>query len=475
MSDQQLVITGDGAVAEGGNAPLCHVAANNDGVFWSVAGLHNQAPAATPLAAFRRAASWGAATTSSDSLGTQIPLKAFTTIAAQQIAHHILRPSRDRPPAGTVTFLDRRTLRTSTHNVTVHPYDVPAKQRTYDELRREQADLHHGPPLSRGDLTERWQRLADERFGAFADLDNTRFRQLPLKVTLARMSDPCGLLPAPAAMAGVGIDSPSARERAMVQALAAYASVVVDPRLLVGKDGAFLGPRDGDAARLLRSVRDGSVEAFVRAIDLTDDRERLLPARQAFPALLTPEPSRVSVGTSVALEWRHALTHGLLQHCVRLTVSGSSGQARQPSALAAEDFDQDSDVRFLAAMVRAADIDITLHDITGPAGIPVVACAQASGETVYGGGTHLAEAVTQALTAALFHYQFRRDPVLQAAIPAPSAIWTNPVSTARVCPDRLVQALTSLGYTPSVFVLDHDRAVYEPFPYALRVVLADPS
>jgi hypothetical protein len=240
----------------------------------------------------------------------------------------------------------------------------------------------------------------------------------------------------------------------------------------VGKNGTFLGPREGDATRLLESVRDGSVEAFVRAIDLLDGRERLLPAQQAFPALRTPRPSLASCGTSAAVEWRQALTDGLLQHCVRLAVSGSAAQARQAPDLAAEDFDRDSGVRFLAAMVKAARIDLTLHDITGPLGVPVVACASTSGLAVYGSGVTLTEAVREALTAALFRYQLQCDPVLKAAIStATPANWTNPAALASLSPEGLVHALTSQVYTPSVFALDHDQAVHEAFPWVLRVIL----
>jgi YcaO cyclodehydratase, ATP-ad Mg2+-binding len=246
---------------------------------------------------------------------------------------------------------------------------------------------------------------------------------------------------------------------------------VVDPRLLVDEKGAFLGPREGDAERLLGFVRGGSVNAFARVIDLTDGRERLLPAPVAFPVLRRPRPARIPCGTSAALDWRQALTHGLLQHCVRLTVLASSFQARQASALA-EDFDQDSSVRFLAAMAKAVGIDLTLHDITGPLGVPVVACVSTSGETVYGGGVHLVEAVREALTAALFRYQLWCDPTVKAAISTElSAIWTNPVGTASPNPGRLLTALTNLGYMPAVLALDHDAAVHETFPCILRVIL----
>jgi ribosomal protein S12 methylthiotransferase accessory factor YcaO len=160
-----------------------------------------------------------------------------------------------------------------------------------------------------------------------------------------------------------------------------------------------------------------------------------------------------------------------MQHCLRLTVSSSSFQAR-PATLAVEDFDQDPGVRFLAAMVKAAGLGLTLHDITGPAGVPVVACTSTSGETVYGGGAQLVEAVREALTAALFRYQQRRDPVLNSAmLTAISPLWVNPASPARPSPEQLVQALATLGYTPSVFALDHDPAVHETFRHVLRVTL----
>jgi hypothetical protein len=458
------------ALTERDNGLLCHVAANDDGVCWSIA--DSRAPTSVPLppAALHRSASFGA-TTHPDSATTKTPHKAMTTIAAQQIAHSVLRPNEARLPAGAVTFLDRRTLRTSTHAVTVHPYDVPAKQRTRDEFRRYQRELQNDPPLRTQDLAERWRRLSDERFGAFAELDDTRLRQLPLKVTAARMSDPCGLASAPHAVVGVGIDKESAQERAIVEALAAYGSIVVDPRLLVDKNGTFLGPREGDARQLLRPVRAGSVDAFVRAIDLTNQRERLLPAHHAFPVLRAPESFRTPCGTSAALEWRQALAHGLLQHCVRLTVAGSSRQPRQPAVLATEDFDDDSGVRFLTTMVKAAGLSLTLHDITGPAGIPVVACASAFGGPVYGGGASLVEAVREALTAALLYYQRRSDPVLKAVTSSMPATWTNPASSASLNPGQLVAVLTGLGYTPSVFALDHDRVVHEAFPCVLRVML----
>jgi hypothetical protein len=92
-----------------GDSALCHVAADDSGVCWSFTDDHGQAPVPPPLAAFRRAASL-AEPAPGDDFGTRA---SHITVAAQQIAHAML--GRARPRAGTVTFLDRRTLRTSTH------------------------------------------------------------------------------------------------------------------------------------------------------------------------------------------------------------------------------------------------------------------------------------------------------------------------------------------------------------------------
>ncbi|HET7015135.1 MAG TPA: hypothetical protein VFI65_14555 [Streptosporangiaceae bacterium] len=424
-----------------------------------------------------------------------------------------------------MTFLDRRTLRTSRHEVTVHPFDVPAVPRTQDELRHHLGRLLGHPPLAGKELADRWQRLSDDRFGAFAELDDTRVRQLPLKVTLARMSDPCGLLSAPATIAGAGADSHGARDRAIRTALATYAAAVIDPRLLVDGNDQVLGPAETDASRLLRSVRAGEVEAFVRAVDLSSGQDRLLPMRQAFPVLGTQGPFQAPCGASAASNWRRALTDGLLQHCARLTVLanidsavsgrqsadrtalanidstvsgpqsadhtalanidsmvsgphsadrtvGDSPLAAGPSAtLAIDAFEHEPTVRFLAAMVKAAGLRLTLRDITGPAQVPVVAGTADSMAAVYGAGAGLADAVIQALTAALFRYQRQRDPVLRAAVPeaASPEIWTAPAGSDGLSPDRLVRNLAALGYSPCVFALDHDRAVYDTFPFLLQV------
>src|SRR5262249_5112076 len=144
-----------------------------------------------------------------------------------------------------------------------------------------------------------------------------------------------------------------ARERAILRAVAAYGTIVVDPRRLVDANGTFLCETGTCAERVLASVRSGSIDSFVRAVDLSHGRELLLPAPHVFPMLRPSRVLRIPCGTSAALDWRGALADGLLQHCVRLTAADPACSQRE---LGVEDYDRDPVVRFLAAMIRAAGI-----------------------------------------------------------------------------------------------------------------------
>src|SRR5262249_32375531 len=157
-------------------------------------------------------------------------------------------------------------------------------------------------------------------------------------------------------------------------------------------DGTFLCETGSDAKRALARVRSGSIDALVRAIDLSDGREVLLPAERVFPMLRRRRAARIPCGTSAACDWRGALVHGLLQHSVRLTVAGLASRRGEIMPIRMEEYDWDPVVHFLAAMVRAAGVELDLADVTGPLGVPVVACRSSSGSTVYGGGSRLVDA-----------------------------------------------------------------------------------
>jgi hypothetical protein len=449
--------------------PALHVGGNEDYVCWSFADPDTAGPVPLAVSAVRRARSNAFDPDDADGNGEPMACKTFTAIAARQITHATRRAAEAR----SVTVLDRRTLRTTTHQVTVHPYDVPAVQLSSEATRARLAMLEAGVGLTEDDIEERWDSLSDSRFGAFSALEDTDFRQLPLKVVRVRASDPSGLSTVPPAVFGVGTTRARARARAILTALATYTSNVVDPRLLVNERGRFLTSSDSDPVPLLASVRAGEIQACIRADDLIDDEECILPAALAFPALGPKVPVTTPCGASAGLDWKQALTYGLLQHCVQVTISERSQLGWQSFILRKEDFEHDAEVRYLLAMVRAAGIEITLRDITGPLGVPVVACySSAEGSTFYGGGVDLVDAVREALTGTVFGYQVRDDPALSAALPAgPPSVWVSPNCSEAPDPHWLVSALENFGYAPSVIALDHDRAVSEAFPYVLRVVV----
>lgn len=344
-------------------------------------------------------------------------------------------------------------------------------------LRRQVQDLRNGHPLSRHELVERWEWVSSERFGAFDGPDGASFRQLPLKVAAVRLSDPLGLVRDLPAVAGVGIGGATAGEQAMLNALAAYGSLVVDPRTLLDVDGTPFGfRRRRNASDLLARIRNSDVTPYTRAIDLTTGRERLIPATAVYPALSTFGAISAPCGASAALDWQEALTHGLLQHCVRLTVAGTPAPDRFRSVLDPEkltgEFAEDHTIAFLLAMARAAALDLALYDVTGPIGVPVVACVLGGRGRVFGGGANLVVAVREALMAAVFRYQLSNDRALKAAIAGHGhELRTSRDDLASVDPRALVDTLTSLGRTPAVVVPDNDPAVSDAFPYVLRVAL----
>jgi hypothetical protein len=443
--------------SDGERRRICQVAATGEGVCWSFVENSDEPLVHLPLAALRR----------SESLAPPGPIPdamppTALKVAAKQIAYQLRRPRRTQAPTGTLTFLDGLTLLSSTHKAVPHPYQVPTRH----EARE------HGHRISNDELTERWQQLSDDRFGAFTELSEANLSQLPLKVTLARTSDPCGLLRSSPTVVGVGTDRARARGRAILEAVGAYGSLVIDPRRLLDRNGGNLCDDDSDPVIALEKVRERSIDAFVRAADLHDGQERLILAQEAFPILERRPAITTPCGTSAAIDWQGALINGLLQHCVRLTVASRGSRRPEIRLLDITDFDSDAEVGFLSAMVHAARVHLTLEDITGALGVPVVSATSSSGPTVYGGGGRMVDAVKQALMGTLYCYQWRQDAALRAVMTTPKGdIWTDPSGSSGSSPNCLVESLRHQGYTASVVALDHDREVHELFPYTLRVVV----
>jgi hypothetical protein len=404
----------------------------------------------------------------------------FIAILARQIAQNVFRYGSEAAGSTSryIKIVDRRTLSTSEHRVAYHPYDLPARQLDDEGFRACLADLRNGAELTREDLATRWSSVSDDRVGVVTCLHDEFSEQLPLRASAAGVSDPAGLLvPGGFTVAGVGTDSAAAYEQTRLLALAAYGSVMLDPRQLVDRHGSFLSAADAQALPLLRSVRRGAVEAFVRAADLTDGRTRLIPADQAFPVLRARSalgPYAIACGTAAARGWDRAVADALVQHCLRLTIRGSLKCSGSSSVLDPRDHDRDDEtIGFCLDMLRAAGIDAVLHDLTGRLAVPVVASTFGSGNTVYGCGADLRHAVREALIATLLRYQAHRNPGLAAAwaTTRTAGLAAADLVSARRDAARLADALDRVGRPPAVFVLDHDHAVHGAVPYIVRVVL----
>ncbi|MFF3404073.1 YcaO-like family protein [Streptomyces sp. NPDC002659] len=468
----------DRCVTDG--VPLCQVAIDGVAAYWSPVEAPCEAPGLD--AALRRVVALGSRADHGCTVKSVDLDGAFVAVVAAQVAHDVFRYSSGARPhtIGTMKIVDRLTLRTSEHRVVGHPYDVSARQLGDDHFRARLADLRAHRGLTRDELDEGFHAVSDGRVGPVACLDDGIADQLPLRASAVRISDPAGLLGArTVTVAGVGTDAAMAVDQARLRALAAYGSVMIDPRLLVDRHGGFISAPDADPLPVLHAVGQGAVGAFARAVDLTDGRTRLVPAHLAFPVLraaTSSEPYRVACGTAAGHSWDQAVTNALLQHCLRLTVDGHLRRSRTPGDLTPRRFEHDPTVRFCLDMLRAAELDVTLSDVTGPLGVPVVACRSGSGEYGYGCGLNLAHAVREALTGQLLRYQARKNPGLEAALATmPAPILTTSDAACRGDAARTTAQIAGLlegaGLSPAVFALDHDPVVHEAMPYVVRVVL----
>jgi hypothetical protein len=238
----------------------------------------------------------------------------------------------------------------------------------------------------------------------------------------------------------------------------------------------FLGASNADPAPMLAAV-SAAPAGFVPGIDLLSGRVRLVRAHRAFPVLRRspPRPYRVPCGTGAGLSWEAALTRALVQHCLRLTVAGRFRRSHLPVDLAVADFTQDRTVEYCRVMLDAAGLDVVLRDVTGPLGVPVVACTADTVGTVHGCGADRTQAVRDALLALLLRHQCGSDSRLASVIartPLPLQAGGAP-DAPPMSPDavRLTAALARMGHLPVVFALDHDPALRRVMPFALRVVL----
>jgi hypothetical protein len=135
------------------------------------------------------------------------------------------------------------------------------------------------------------------------------------------------------------------------------------------------------------------------------------------------------------------------------------------------------------AMVAALGEPVTVHDVTGPLGVPTLACQLAGRTVAYGCAARATDALADGLGRLLLAYQARAD-AEPAYAPAPvpdlparlRGSATRPVEPGPPLgvPD-LVAALARRGYHCAAVPLDHDPEVHQAIPYVAHVVVTERS
>jgi hypothetical protein len=421
------------------------------------------------------------------------------TVVANQLVHDLFRYATGvRPPPrwAQLTHIDLDTLAGREHRFLAHPFSRPATAAGEAEFLGRVEELEAGQPLGAEEFSARAVACTDARLGVFGEITEGGFAQLPVHVCQVAVSDPVGLLgpaaPAPV-VTGSGVDFAGARYQAALRALETYASLAVDPRRLVTRDGAGLpGPGGATPAdphadpfvelhAALARLRAGELEGWVRAFDVAARRPRLLPAGRVFPALTRRPggPYRPPLGVAAAFSWAQAVEGGLVAHCRALSVADATAAEEVFPLVDIDTVPAGADLAWYLAMVAALGEPVTVHDVTGPLGVPTVACSLGGRTVAYGCAASTTGALADGLGRLLLAYQARADgepgyapdpvpdlpPPLRGSTPRPVA------SHLPLGVPALAAALARRGYHAEAVPLDHDPEVFRAMPYVAHVVV----
>ncbi|MGW3773823.1 hypothetical protein [Actinomadura verrucosospora] len=436
--------------------------------------------------------------------GQRAAERAGVAAAANRAVHDLFRratnvaPSSDRPHLTRVTG---QGLDGGVHHFLPHPLASPAAPPSTEEFIDHVLRLQQIPALAADDFSRRAAACSDPRLGVIGEVSEGDLPQLPLHMARSLVSDPVGLLEpgGRAPVTAVGTDFTAARHRTAMAALAAYTSLMVDPRRLLTASGRPLLEADAAPSAALATLTGpgpaGVLPAtahassgFVHTLCLKSGRPHRLPAAVAFPALRrVPGAYRTPCGVAAAHTWTAALQMGLLQHCEQLTVSWARSPSRPPlPQIDPESIPQDATVRWCLPMALALGLSLTVHDLTGPLGVPVLACRLGDRLTAYGSGTTYTRALGEGLLQLLASWQtppgLGRSPGHpwhgEPAMP-PGRLGDRIIRPVRPRPappvSDLVAALTRSGLRVLAVPLDHDPQVHALVPFTVHVVVTHDS
>jgi ribosomal protein S12 methylthiotransferase accessory factor YcaO len=408
---------------------------------------------------------------------------AARTVVANQFAREVVRlrsGTAEQTSGARMVRVDLLTLRTGRHGFLPHPFALPAGAGDRASLLATVGRLGQAEPLSAEEFSQRVAACVQPRLGVLGEVTERDFAQIPLAVSQVQVSDPVLLLgpgvPLPV-VTGAGPSHDDARRAAALRGLAAYGSLMVDPRRLHARDGASA---TGDPEEDLAALAAGRWDGFVWGYGLADGRPHELAAAEVFPALRGVR-SRYAppAGAAAGYGWHQAIRNGLLDQCRRLTVSQITRRRRPFAPIAWTEAAMDARGGRYRSMVQTAGGKLDVYDATGAPGVPTLAFCLDGVTVAYTCGFSYGEALRDGLADVLLWHQARANrepgyapppvPPLPPRERLPRLIgcpaWsTNEAATAA----RLAQ----LGWTAVAVPLDHDPGVTASImPHLVNVVL----
>ncbi|MDT0303588.1 hypothetical protein [Streptomonospora wellingtoniae] len=396
---------------------------------------------------------------------------------ANQLVHRAFRvfagiagdTERDRLTRVTYDLLD------STHHAFLpHPYTRPATTPARARFGADVGKLRRGAKLTVEEMSRRTAPLVDDRAGVFGEIDQRGFAQFPLHVSEATVADPVGLGLGPVRVAGVGPDYATARYRAAMHGYAAYGSLCLDPRRLLGR-GA------GDPDTSLAELRSGEAADRVWGYRLADGHVLEVDAARAFPVLAGAGAEGFPVcGSAAGYTWEDAVRTALLDQCRALAVSGIAALDEPVPPVDAGAVARDPVAVRYHALLCATGRPVETYDLTRVLDVPCVLVRGAgdAGAGVCGVGASTAEAFRDGLEKALLAYQsaVNAEPAYAPPqVPAPRELFRGTRSSAlddtALTVEGIAAALRARGREPVVVPMDHDREVTQRVPYLVQVVL----
>ncbi len=438
---------------------------------------------------------------------TRSPSAASAAVGAHRLVHHSVRAAigLERPAEHRMTRLDTTTLRTSHHRFLPHPLSSSLNQTpTPDALLATIGRLAAAPVLGEDEFARRAASCVGGRGAILGEPDERDFAQIPVHVCEVEVADPVGLSfgAEGRSVIGCGPDLRAARHQALVEALARYASLCLDPRRLVDGRGEVVCTASASPEAVLADLRRHERPAFLYGLDLLDGGVRPVDVRDVFPVGRGAESAQVSRAFG-GMSWRDAVTSALVDQCRQLVMADMATPAYPADDLhlaldLALDLAPDPDLGAVAtdrpaayyrSILRAGDEPTVFHDLSPLLGIPTLLCCVGGAPVGLGCGLSRSAAARGSMEEALLRQQsIRHRQASYLPPPLPPLAERAAAASGRThdldtdgCGDHadggllditdLATAIATRGQRPVVVPLDHDLEVHAVLPHVVTVVL----